>query len=68
MLFFYPKNNIKYFYIDLFKIKLSSEIKNINKTKNEYENELNDMLWSNRKMVSEINIQFEKIQRLMGKL
>lgn len=45
-----------------------SEYKNIGKTLKEQEYELKDELCSTRIMMSKINIQFEEIQRLMGKV
>lgn len=50
------------------KKKLLSEINNIKKTIKEYEDEFKYKLYCNRKMASKINIQFEEIQRLVGKL
>lgn len=54
--------------LDIFKKKLMSEISHIDKTEKEYEDELKDKLYSNRKIASTISIQFEEIQRLMGEL
>jgi len=42
------------------------EINNIDKTKKEYEDEFMYKLYNNRKLASNINIQFEEIQRLIG--
>jgi len=45
-----------------------SEINNIDKTKKEYEDEFKYKLYSNIKLASKINIQFEEIQRLISEL
>jgi len=55
-------------FLALFKKKLMNEIKNIDKTKNKYEDELKDNYSSNRIMTSKISIQFEEIQILMGEM
>lgn len=50
----------------LCKKKSISEIKNTGKSLIEHEDELRDNICSNIIMVSKINIQFNKIQRLIG--
>jgi len=45
-----------------------SEIKNIDKSLKEHEDELKYNISSNRIMVSKIYIQFKEIQRLMGEV
>jgi len=44
------------------------EIMNIDKTKKELVNELNNKICIKRIMVLKINIQFEEIQKLMGEV
>ena len=61
-------NIIYYFFLDLIKKKLLSEINNIDKTKKECEDEFKYKLNNNRKIASKINIQFDEIQKLMGEL
>jgi len=48
--------------------KLENEKKNIDKSQEKYEDELNDKLDKKKEMLSKINTQDEKIKRLLGEL
>lgn len=62
--------NVKFIYIflELYNEKLVNEKKNFGKSKENYIDELNDKLKKKNEILSKINIQYEKIQRLMGEL
>lgn len=48
--------------------KLVNEKKKFGKSQENYKDELNDKLKKKNEILSKINIQYEKIQRLMGEL